>query len=39
MMCIINGRMNAAVLPLPVLATPITSLPDKPTGIAWKYEY
>jgi len=29
------GSKNAAVLPVPVLARPMTSLPASPNGIAW----
>ena len=32
-----NGSENAAVLPVPVWAAPITSLPVRTTGIAWAW--
>ncbi len=33
MICVIIGQRKAAVLPLPVFAKPMTSLPDRTAGI------
>ena len=36
-MCLYIGIRNARVLPLPVLAIPIRSLPDITAGMAWAW--
>ena len=35
--CSSNGSTNAAVLPVPVCATPMTSRPDRITGMAFAW--